>query len=85
MLREWLQRPHVAEWWGPLPSVARMYEDFVPMTVSGARDQAFIASADGHDIGYIQSYTVKDSGDGWCTVEHDAGARGVDQFLANVY
>jgi RimJ/RimL family protein N-acetyltransferase len=83
MLREWLQRPHVAQWWGALPSMAEMREDVGPMTLPGARDQAFIASVDGRDIGYIQSYTVKDSGGGWWTDEQDPGARGIDQFLAN--
>jgi len=34
-------------------------------------------------VGYIQSYVVKDCGDGWWEDEQDPGARGIDQFLAD--
>jgi len=83
MLQEWLGRPHVAQWWQPTPTLKEVQEEFGPLTVPGARDQAYIASADGRDIGYIQSYVVKDSGGGWWPDEQDPGARGIDQFLAN--
>jgi aminoglycoside 6'-N-acetyltransferase Ib len=81
-LHEWLRRPHVAEWWGPLESLAELAEDYEPLTVPGARDQAYIASAGSVEIGFIQSYVVKDSEDGWWPDEQDPGARGIDQFLA---
>jgi RimJ/RimL family protein N-acetyltransferase len=37
---------------------------------------------DEEPIGFIQSYVVKDSGDGWWEDEQDPGARGIDQYLA---
>ena len=83
MLHEWLTRPHVAQWWSDPPTAAEMRDEFGPLTIPGARDQAYIASADARDIGYIQSYTVMDSGGGWWPDEQDPGARGIDQFLAN--
>ena len=35
------------------------------------------------EIGYIQSNVVKDGSDGWSPGEHDPGAPGIDQFLAD--
>ncbi len=83
MLHEWLARPHVAQWWGEVPTLAEMREEFAPLMIPGGRDQAYIASDGSRDIGYIQCYTVMDSGGGWWPDEQDPGARGIDQFLAN--
>jgi aminoglycoside 6'-N-acetyltransferase-1b/aminoglycoside 6'-N-acetyltransferase-2 len=43
----------------------------------------YIAYLDDTPIGYLQSYVVKDSGDGWWENETDPGARGIDQYLAD--
>ena len=83
MLHEWLQRPHVAEWWLPAPTFEQVREEFTPLTVPGHRDQGYIALDGARQIGYIQAYVVKDSGDGWWEDEQDPGARGIDQFLAD--
>ena len=83
MLHEWLQRPHVAEWWMPTPTLEEAIEDFTPKTQPGYRVQAYIALESDRAIGYIQSYVVMGSGDGWWEGEQDPGARGIDQFLAN--
>jgi RimJ/RimL family protein N-acetyltransferase len=72
MLHEWLQRPHVAEWWRPTPS----FEEVGLL-------QGYIALHGDRAIGFIQSYVVKDCGDGWWEDETDPGARGIDQFLAH--
>ncbi len=45
--------------------------------------RGFIASLDGEPIGFIQSYVVIDSGEGWWEQETAPGTRGIDQFLAN--
>ncbi len=83
MLHEWLQRPHVAEWWMPPPTLEEVVEDFTPLTRAGGREQGYIALEGASEIGYIQSYVVKDGGDGWWVDEQDPGARGIDQFLAD--
>jgi RimJ/RimL family protein N-acetyltransferase len=83
MLHEWLRRPHVTEWWSPPPSLDDLREEYGPLTLTGARDRGYIALADGIEIGYIQSYVVKDGGSGWWPDEQDPGARGIDQFLAS--
>jgi len=83
MLHDWLCRPHVAEWWGPADSLAYVVDRYQPLTVADAREQGYIALSGGSEIGYIQSYVVQGSGDGWWPDELDPGARGIDQFLAD--
>lgn len=84
MLHEWLQRPHVAEWWRPTSSLDELIEEFTPTMRPGNPVQAYMACDGERTIGFIQSYVVKDAGDGWWEDETDPGARGIDQFLARV-
>lgn len=79
MLHGWLQRPHVAQWWGPADTVDELREDFL----TGGTTRAFIAHLGGEAIGFVQCYVVLGSGDGWWEDETDPGARGIDQFLAH--
>ena len=67
----------------PAPSLEEVVEDFTPLTRAGHRDQGYLALQDDRAIGFIQSYVVKDAGDGWWEDETDPGARGIDQFLAD--
>lgn len=83
MLHEWLCRPHVVEWWEPAPSLDDVVEDFLPLTLPDAGTRGYIALHAGAPIGFIQSYVVAGSGDGWWETETDPGARGIDQFLAD--
>jgi RimJ/RimL family protein N-acetyltransferase len=83
MLHAWLCRPHVSEWWGPCPSRAEVEETYLPMTDSGSATRGHIAMLRGQPIGFIQSYVVMGSGDGWWEAQSDPGARGIDPFLAN--
>ena len=82
MLHDWLCHPHVAEWWTPVPTLAEVEADFTPMLALDSPDRGYIALRDGQPLGFIQSYVVMGSGDGWWEDERDPGARGIDQFLA---
>lgn len=82
MLHAWLARPHVRHWWGEPPSPAELSEDLLP-TGAEASTRGYIALHDSEPIGFIQSYVVMGSGDGWWEDETDPGARGIDQFLAH--
>lgn len=82
MLHEWRSRAHVTHWWGPPDPIEELREDFVTHAHEPRATRAYIASVDGQDIGFIQSYCVMGSGDGWWEAETDPGARGIDQFLA---
>ena len=83
LLHEWLTRPHVAEWWGPPPSLAEVEEEYAPLTGDGSTTRPYLVLGDGEPIGYIQSYVAMGSGDGWWPDERDPGVRGIDQFLAH--
>jgi aminoglycoside 6'-N-acetyltransferase len=75
VIRQWLARPHVREWWGD-PS--EQYD-----LVSGDLDEPamdqFIVSAGSSDFAYLQCYelTAWNSGFG----EHPRGTRGIDLFI----
>ncbi|HKP66296.1 MAG TPA: GNAT family N-acetyltransferase [Casimicrobiaceae bacterium] len=81
MLHEWLQRPHVRRWWLEPSTIAELEHDYILDTESTTR--AFIAMRDDRPVGFIQSYVVMGSGNGWWENETDPGARGIDQFLAD--
>jgi RimJ/RimL family protein N-acetyltransferase len=83
LLHEWLSRPHVAQWWGPAPSLAEVEEEYGAYIDSASSVRPYVALAEEIPIGYIQSYVVMGSGDGWWPDERDPGARGIDQFLAS--
>jgi RimJ/RimL family protein N-acetyltransferase len=82
MLREWLERPHCAEWWGPAESIEQLREDYIAHTNAPNATRAYIAKIDGEPAGFIQAYVVMGSGGGFWEDETDPGARGIDQFLA---
>jgi RimJ/RimL family protein N-acetyltransferase len=82
-LHAWLQRPHVMRWWGDPGTRAQVAGHYLPYTRPDATTRACIARLDDVPIGFIQSYVVLASGDGWWEDETDPGARGIDQFLAN--
>ena len=84
LLHEWLGRPHVAQWWEGVPSLAEVEADFVPLMNDRSTTRAYVVLGDGRPIGYIQSYVALGSGEGWWPDEVDPGVRGIDQFLANV-
>jgi AacA4 family aminoglycoside N(6')-acetyltransferase len=83
MLHEWLNRPHVSEWWDNPKTYADVERDYLPSTTGESTTQPYIALLENEPIGFIQSYVVMGSGDGWWEQETDPGARGIDQFLCN--
>jgi aminoglycoside 6'-N-acetyltransferase-1b len=83
MLAEWLNRPHVAEWWPGCKSVADVRAEFLPCLPDHSRVSPFIVYSDNRPIGFIQSYIAAGAGDGWWPDENDPGVRGIDQFLAD--
>lgn len=83
MLYEWLQRPHVSQWWDNPGFYAEIKRDYLPSTTGESTTQAYIALLENKPIGFIQCYVVMGSGDGWWEQETDPGTRGIDPFLAN--
>lgn len=83
MLHQWLQRPHVAEWWSHPCTIEDVESDYLPVALGESTTRAYIVEFDGQPVGFIQAYLVPGSGDGWWEQETDPGARGIDQFLCN--
>lgn len=83
LLCQWLGREHVACWWGGAPTLAQVQADYLPMIEPASSTRGYIALLDGEALGFIQSYVVMGSGDGWWEAETDPGARGIDQFLCD--
>ena len=86
MLHNWLNRPHIVEWWGgeeERPTLADVLEHYLPRSLAEESVTPYIAMLGGEPIGFAQSYTALGSGDGWWEDETDPGVRGIDQSLAN--
>jgi len=86
MLHEWLNRPHIAAWWGgdeARPTLAEVHAQYAPQILAEASVTPYIAMLGEEPIGYAQSYVALGSGDGWWEDETDPGVRGIDQSLAS--
>ncbi len=76
MLREWIARPHVAEWWGEQATLAELAEHYAPVIAGTSHQKCYIAFADDTPIGFIQSYVpAADHSDGWWLDVDDPGVR----------
>lgn len=86
LFHEWLQRPHIVEWWGRdhvAPSFDATRAKYLPRVLEHQRVCPYIALLNEHPIGWAQSYVAVDVGDGWWEDETDPGVRGIDQFLCD--
>ena len=83
MLHDWLNRPHIAQWWGnERPSLAQVKNTYLPRTMAEGLVTPYIALQGQRPIGFAQSYIALGSGTGWWEEETDPGVRGIDQSLA---
>ncbi len=86
MLHDWLNRPHIVEWWGgeaQRPTFDDVVKHYLPRVLAEESVTPYIAMLGAEPIGYAQSYVAAGSGGGWWEDETDPGARGIDQSLAN--
>jgi AacA4 family aminoglycoside N(6')-acetyltransferase len=86
MLHEWLNRSHIARWWGgdeARPTLAEVRAQYAPQVLAEASVTPYIAMLGEEPIGYAQSYVALGSGEGWWEDETDPGVRGIDQSLAS--
>lgn len=86
MLHDWLNRPHIVEWWGgdeKRPTIDEVLEHYLPRVMAEGYVTPYIALLGEEPIGYAQSYVALGSGDGWWEDETDPGVRGIDQSLAD--
>jgi AacA4 family aminoglycoside N(6')-acetyltransferase len=84
MLHNWLNRPHIVEWWGgERPTLEQVRHHYLPRVLAQERVTPYIATLDGEPFAYAQSYVAIGSGDGWWEDETDPGVRGIDQSIAH--
>ncbi|MDF3737010.1 AacA4 family aminoglycoside N(6')-acetyltransferase [Enterobacter hormaechei] len=86
MLHDWLNRPHIVEWWGgdeERPTLDEVLEHYLPRAMAEESVTPYIAMLGEEPMGYAQSYVALGSGDGWWEDETDPGVRGIDQSLAD--
>jgi RimJ/RimL family protein N-acetyltransferase len=74
LLFEWLNRPHVAEWWHSAASIAEVAETYLPRTKSPSDGEPYLAFLGQRPVAYIQWYPAMDFG---------TGVVGIDQFLSD--
>lgn len=81
LLHQWLQRPHVLEWWGQekLDTIELVRTKYLPRLLLQTPVTPYIAMLENRPVGYCQCYRVM--GDDFWPEEIDPGARGCDQFL----
>lgn len=82
LLLEWLNRPHLREWWGPERTLDEVREKYLPRIAGEEAAQPYIASLDDEPVGYIQSYRAG-AVPGWYSDDPGPGVWGIDQFLAD--
>jgi len=86
MLHDWLNRPHIVQWWGgeaARPSWDDVQAQYRPSVMAAEGVTPYIAMLGDEPIGYAQSYVALGSGGGWWEDETDPGVRGIDQSLAD--
>ena len=78
-VHEWLQRPHVSEWWGSNDTYEKVENDHLPAIEGREPVRMFVIVLDGRSIGVIQTYRVDDFPDYW------PGQTGLDQAGIDLY
>lgn len=81
-LFEWLNRPHVREWWQAESSLDEVREQYLPRNPGKDAAHPYLAYLDGEPIGYIQYYIAAEGPD-WWPDNPGPGVLGIDQFLAD--
>jgi len=84
LLFEWLNRPHVMDWWNGRTSFTEVRDKYLPRLGIDSSVHPYITRLNGVPVGFIQSYVVMaQQASGWWLDETDPGAVGIDQFLAD--
>ena len=84
MLMEWLNRPHLREWWrDEAASIETVREKYLPRIMGDDDAQPFLACRDGEALGYIQYYRAAAGDPAWWPDQPGPGVVGIDQFLAD--
>lgn len=83
LLYEWMQRPHVAEWWKSERTLEEVREAYLPRLERESDATPYFAYHEGRAVAYVGAYVVIDVGNGWWAGQHDRGVMGMDVFIAD--
>lgn len=84
MLHDWLNRPHIVEWWqGNRPTLQQVRDHYLPRVLAQEKVTPYIGLLHGKPFAYAQSYVAMGAGGGWWEDETDPGVRGIDQSIAD--
>ena len=80
LLHGWLQREHVARWWGVPPEMQKVRDHYLPMIRGEEQTDGYLIRLHGRPIGFIQTYRIADWQDTWPEVD-EPGAAGMDLLI----
>jgi AacA4 family aminoglycoside N(6')-acetyltransferase len=84
MLHEWLNRPHLVEWWGgDQPSLEEVRAQYSAGALALEKVTPYIGMLGDRPFAYAQSYVAMGAGGGWWEDETDPGVRGIDQSIGD--
>lgn len=83
LLREWLQRPRVRQWWSERETFEEVVDHYLPAIEGTEPTDLYLALTDERPIGFMQTYLVSDHPDYAALIELDDGVAGVDLFVAD--
>jgi aminoglycoside 6'-N-acetyltransferase-1b/aminoglycoside 6'-N-acetyltransferase-2 len=84
LLCEWLNRPHLQQWWrrGEI-TLSEVKDKYLPRVMGDDDARPFLAYLDDRPIGYIQYYLVAEGSEDYWPDIPGPGVVGTDQFLAD--
>lgn len=83
LVHEWLQRPHVKQWWSDRETYEDVAEHYLPAIEGREPTDLYIALLDEQPIGFVQTYFVSDYPDYAALVGVGEGVAGVDLLIGN--
>src|SRR5690348_5755555 len=83
LLYEWLQRPHVQQWWSECETYEEVVDHYLPAIEGSDPTDHYFVLLDDRPIGFVETYVLADHPEYARLVGADPDAAGVDLFIAD--
>lgn len=83
LVHEWLQRPHVKQWWSDRETYEEVAEHYLPAIEGEEPTDLYIVLLDEQPIGFVQTYLVSAYPDYAALVGAGEGVAGVDLLIGD--
>jgi aminoglycoside 6'-N-acetyltransferase-1b len=83
LVHEWLQRPHVKQWWRDRETYEEVVEHYLPSIEGTDPTDHYLALLDEQPISFLQTYLVSDYPDYAALIEVGEGVAGVDLLIGD--